>query len=97
MNKLNTKVEIRFHVASAQWIPIEVRNRLVVYQSNKISKEGDLILCCQEHRTQANNKKACMEKLKEMIEDAFIEPKDRVVWEGISERGKEMRKDSKRH
>ena len=50
VNKLNTKAEARFNVDSAEWLPIEVRQRLKIYQENKISKEGDLIVASQEHR-----------------------------------------------
>jgi peptidyl-tRNA hydrolase ICT1 len=50
VNKVNTKAEIRFNVASSDWIPDDVKRRLVEYQSNKISKEGDLIITSQEHR-----------------------------------------------
>ena len=94
--KLNTKAEIRFHVPSADWMSTEVRERLQQYQSNKMSKEGELIITSQEYRTQASNKKDCIDKLKEMIAEASVKPKDRVQYEGISEKGKAIRKDEKR-
>jgi peptidyl-tRNA hydrolase ICT1 len=50
VNKLNTKAEVRFNVHTADWLEPEVRQRLLEYQSNKISKEGDLIVSSQEHR-----------------------------------------------
>jgi peptidyl-tRNA hydrolase ICT1 len=50
VNKLNTKAEVRFKVATADWIPINVRERLLVYQVNKINKEGELVVTSQEHR-----------------------------------------------
>jgi len=67
VNKVNTKAEIRFHVMSADWIPHEVRQRLMQYQNNKVSKEGELIVTSQEHRTQAKNKEDCLEKLRFML------------------------------
>ena len=96
VNKLNTKAEIRFHVNSADWLPVAVRSRLQQYQSNKISKDGELIITSQEHRTQAKNKDDCLDKLKEMIAEAYVEPKDRQMWEGIGEKGKEQRREEKR-
>ena len=96
VNKLNTKAEIRFHVNSADWLPVAVRARLLQYQSNKISKDGELIITSQEHRTQAKNKDDCISKLQEMVAEAYVEPKDRQMWEGISEKGKEQRRDEKR-
>ena len=50
VNKVNTKAEIRFKVSEADWIPVEVRGRLAEYQSNKISKDGYLVINSQEHR-----------------------------------------------
>jgi protein subunit release factor B len=50
VNKLNTKAELRFNVASADWIPQDVKLRLEAYQSNRINKDGDLIITSQEQR-----------------------------------------------
>jgi hypothetical protein len=56
VNKLNTKAEIRFNIQLADWIPNEVKQRLIQYQSNKINKDGELLITSQEHRTQGKNK-----------------------------------------
>ena len=37
-----------------------------------------------------------MEKLKEMVSEASIEPKDRNMWVGIGEKSKEIRREEKR-
>jgi hypothetical protein len=47
-------------------------------------------------RTQAKNREDCMIKLREIISEAYVEPKDRNMWVGISEKGKEMRRNEKR-
>lgn len=96
VNKVNTKAEVRFHVDTADWLPVDVRNRLMSYQENKVTKDGMLVVTSQEHRTQAKNREDCMSKLRVMIAEAYIEPKDRQMWEGISEEGKRQRvKDKK--
>eukprot|EP00600_Ochromonadales_sp_CCMP1393_P006131 CAMPEP_0174954340 /NCGR_PEP_ID=MMETSP0004_2-20121128/369_1 /TAXON_ID=420556 /ORGANISM="Ochromonas sp., Strain CCMP1393" /LENGTH=179 /DNA_ID=CAMNT_0016202141 /DNA_START=131 /DNA_END=670 /DNA_ORIENTATION=+ len=96
VNKLNTKAEVRFNVPSADWLEPEVKNRLMEYQSNKISKDGDLVVYSQEFRTQGKNKEDCLNKLRYMIAEASVAPKDRKMWEGLSEKGKEKRKEEKR-
>jgi hypothetical protein len=48
-------------------------------------------------RTQSRNKEDCIDKLKIMVAEAYIEPKEREMWEGISEKGKQERKQEKRH
>ena len=95
VNKLNTKAEVRFKVSSADWIPDETKERLIEYQASKINKNGELIIVCQEFRTQAKNKQECISKLKEIIADASIKPKDREMWTGIGEKGKKERRKTK--
>ena len=91
VNKLNTKAEIRFNLTTADWIPEEVKQRLREAQGNKISKNGEIIISSQEHRTQAKNKEDCITKLQEILAEAYVEPKERAIWEGLGEKGKEMR------
>ena len=97
VNKLNTKAELRFKIDSASWIPSEVRERLKEYQGNKINNNGELLVTSQEFRTQSKNKDDCVEKLKIMLEEAYIEPKDRKIWVGLSKKTKVERRDNKRH
>jgi protein subunit release factor B len=97
VNKLNTKAELRFEIDSASWIPREVRERLKEYQSNKINNSGELLVTSQEFRTQSRNKEDCVEKLQVMLEEAYVEPKDRKMWVGISKKTKVERRDGKRH
>lgn len=96
VNKLSTKVELRFHVMEADWMPLEVRERLSANQSNKISKEGYLSITCQENRTQGQNRKAALDKLKAMVLEAWPRPKIRKQRKGISEAEKERRIEFKR-
>lgn len=50
VNKLNTKAELRFNVALADWIPPDVKLRLEANEFNRINKDGDLIITSQEQR-----------------------------------------------
>lgn len=96
VNKVNTKAELRFHVQSASWLLHDVRERLLQYNANKITKEGELYIASQEHRTQAKNKEDCITKLKELIAEAMLTPKEREMWVGLSEKNKQQRKEDKR-
>lgn len=97
VNKVNTKVEVRFVVDGADWLPLDVRGRLKEYEANKINTRGELVVSSQEHRTQSDNKKECISKLQEMIFEAYLEPKQREQWKGIAEKTKVIRKAEKRH
>lgn len=96
VNKLSTKADLRLHVMKAEWLPYEVRERLSQQQANRINKEGYLALQSQDYRTQAQNKKAALTKLREMIMDAYPRPKERKMRKGLSKVTKERRKEEKR-
>lgn len=97
VNKVSSKVEIRFVVDEAYWMDVDTRQRLKETEAGRMNKAGELILTCQEHRTQLQNKAEAMKKLREMVEDAMIPPKEREIREGISVQGKMQRKADKRH
>ncbi|CAJ1959370.1 unnamed protein product [Cylindrotheca closterium] len=96
VNKLSTKVELRFHVMQADWMPREVRERLSTQQSNRINKEGFMTITSQENRTQGMNRKAALDKLKVMVLEAWPRPKIRRQREGISQGEKRRRKEFKK-
>jgi peptidyl-tRNA hydrolase ICT1 len=79
VNKLNTKVEVRFHVPSCSWITEEIKKQLFELYPNKINNEGFFLITSQEHRTQENNKKEVIKKLQEIIDIASVPKKERVI------------------
>lgn len=97
VNKVNSKAELRFKPAQADWIPEDIRNRLIQQHEHKINKFGELIITSQEHRTLIQNRDVCVKKLKEFIQEASIVPKERVIWENIGEKTKDTRKKEKSH
>lgn len=97
VNKVNTKAEVRFNVVDADWIPEEVKMRLIDQYSNRINGNGELVLSSQEHRTQVGNKKECMVKLKDMLISAYVEPKEHIISDKLDERAKSIRKDQRKH
>ena len=96
VNKVNTQVQIRFHVESAYWLPPEVRQRLQQQQSNRINKDGYLAIAAQEHRTQVANRKQALSKLQTVVLEAWARPKERNMRVGLSPQTKRQRRDDKR-
>jgi peptidyl-tRNA hydrolase ICT1 len=96
VNKVNSKADLRFHVMDAEWLPLEVRQRLSEDQANRINKEGYLTLQAQEYRTQVQNKKAVLAKLQAFILQAYPRPKERNMRTGIGKVTKERRREEKR-
>lgn len=95
VNKVSTRVEIRFHVMSANWMPFEVRDRLVKQEAARVNKEGIINVNSQEHRTQGRNREECIEKLQAMVLKAYPRPKKRKLRTGRSQKGKERNMDNK--
>lgn len=79
VNKLNTKVEMRFHLDSANWIDEEVKKRLAELYPNRINSSGEFILTSQEHRTQEMNRSEAKKKLQQMVDIASIPKKERII------------------
>jgi len=95
VNKVNTQVNLRFHVMTAHWIPFEVRERLKQNEKNRINKEGIMGLASQQYRTQAQNKKDVLKKLEIIILKSYSRPQRRKMDTRISRRMKEKKKTNK--
>uniref|UniRef100_A0A8C6JHH7 Large ribosomal subunit protein mL62 n=1 Tax=Melopsittacus undulatus TaxID=13146 RepID=A0A8C6JHH7_MELUD len=75
VNKVNTKAEVRFHLASADWIPEAVRQKMASMYGNRISRAGELIVSSEESRYQMRNLAICLEKIRTMVTEATEKPK----------------------
>ncbi|KYN98815.1 hypothetical protein PGSY75_1117600 [Plasmodium gaboni] len=80
VNKAETKVQIRFNVDEAKWIPPNVKKNLKKIYKNKLSKNNDLIIESEETSSQISNYKICTDKLKNILEEAEIKKyKDNLI------------------
>ncbi|XP_063208119.1 large ribosomal subunit protein mL62 [Chroicocephalus ridibundus] len=75
VNKVNTKAEVRFHLASADWIPEATRQKMASMHRNKINRAGELIVNSEESRYQMRNLAICLEKIRTMVTEATETPK----------------------
>ncbi|XP_053231825.1 peptidyl-tRNA hydrolase ICT1, mitochondrial isoform X2 [Podarcis raffonei] len=75
VNKVNTKAEVRFHLATADWISEDVRQKMATMYKNRISKSGELIVTSEVSRYQMRNLAACLQKIREMIIEATEMPR----------------------
>ncbi|XP_046937395.1 peptidyl-tRNA hydrolase ICT1, mitochondrial [Lynx rufus] len=70
VNKVNSKAEVRFHLATAEWIPEPARQKMAITHKNKINKSGELILTSECSRYQFRNLADCLQKIRDMIAEA---------------------------
>ncbi|TAE95412.1 MAG: aminoacyl-tRNA hydrolase [Runella slithyformis] len=78
VNKVETKVELRFDVAQSKLLTDEERALLLQKLASKITNEGILTLYHQTERTQLANKEKVIKKFNKLIEQAFVVAKKRL-------------------
>ena len=69
VNCVSTKAEIRFQVASANWIPEHIRSKLIEKTKNQITKEGYLVMKSDRTRSQQLNLADALDKVRNLIFD----------------------------
>lgn len=95
VNKVNTKVELRFHVASSTLLSDEEKALLLEKLAKKINTEGELIIVSQTERSQIKNKEMVIEKFHALLTRALTPRKKRKPTQP-SQASKEERLEEKR-
>lgn len=77
MNKVNTKVTLRWNVKNSQAVTAEQKDILLQKLGSKLTVDGDFILSSQEKRSQPDNKDEVLRKLDSALKQAFFKKKKR--------------------
>ena len=77
VNKVASKVELRFDLAGSAALPDAVKERLRAIAGKRVDQEGMLLLTSQKTRDQARNLDDARLRLKVMILQALEVPKER--------------------
>jgi ribosome-associated protein len=77
VNKVSTKVELRFHVMNSTILSPEEKNLIHEKLANRITKEGELVVVSQSERTQLKNKEAAITRFYHLITKALTPRKKR--------------------
>ncbi|MBC7410666.1 MAG: aminoacyl-tRNA hydrolase [Arcicella sp.] len=78
VNKVSTKVELRFNVATSSLLDDNQKELIQKKHKNQINSAGELIIVSQEERTQLRNKNTTIKKFKELLMKALTIPKKRI-------------------
>jgi len=76
-NKVSSKVELSFHIETSAGLTERQKKRVLLKLGNKLSKEGLLILQCDESRSQHKNKESVIKRFLKLIEKSLVVPKAR--------------------
>jgi len=78
VNKVSTAVELRFEAERSPNLPDHAKVRLKRLAGRRWTKDGALIIQCNETRSQARNREIARERLAELIRASLERPKRRV-------------------
>ena len=73
VNKLETRVTLRFDLAGSASLSEEQKARLRERLATRITKAGILQVTAQRHRTQAANREAAVERFAELLRESLRE------------------------
>ncbi|MEP3329972.1 alternative ribosome rescue aminoacyl-tRNA hydrolase ArfB [Sedimentitalea sp.] len=79
VNKVATAVELRFEAARSPSLLPAVKSRLKRLAGRRWTKEGALIIQCDETRSQARNRDIALDRLADLIRRALTAPKRRIA------------------
>jgi ribosome-associated protein len=77
VNKVNSKVILKFNVAGSQLLEESEKAILMKKWAKKLDNEGNLIIQTQEKRSQVQNKTIALRKFYSMLDSAFQKRKTR--------------------
>lgn len=100
VNKVNTKITLRFNVPDSNVLEFEEKSILMEKLGNKLDNEGNLVIQCQEKRSQIQNKEIAIRKFYDLLLKAFQKKKIRKATKpgkaAIEERIKEKKRISEK-
>ena len=77
VNKVETKVILRFNVLESQLLSETEKNTIQNALAGKLTKSGDLIITAENHSSQIKNKELAYKKMERTLSKAFVKPKVR--------------------
>lgn len=78
VNKVSSKAELYFDLENSSVFNDEEKQKLYEFFNNRLTKDGVLILACDESRSQFRNKALVTQRFIELIEEGLKEEKIRI-------------------
>lgn len=95
VNKTDTQVQLKWHVATSNAITQEQKERLLNKLKTRLTDDGFIMVKSSASRSQLQNKKSACKQLAEIVKQALIIPKKRVKTK-ISQATREKRLHAKK-
>jgi ribosome-associated protein len=79
VNKVASAVELRFEAARSPSLPDPVKSRLKRLAGRRWTKEGAIVIQCDETRSQTRNRDIARDRLIALIRQSLVRPKRRIA------------------
>jgi ribosome-associated protein len=96
VNKVASKVDLRFDLANTAALSAPVKARLRALAANRLDAEGRILITSQDTRDQARNLEDARAKLADLVRQALVRPKPRRPTKP-SRAAKRRRLEAKKH
>ncbi len=77
VNKVNTRVQMRWDATQSTALPEEVRKRFLEQNRSRVTTDGMILITSQRYRTQIRNVEDCLDKLRSLVLRATLVQKKR--------------------
>lgn len=77
VNKVATKVELRFNLPASEAFSEDEKQRLLKKLGDRLTNVEELVLQCEESRSQHKNKELVTQRLLELLKQSLVKPKPR--------------------
>lgn len=77
VQKVASKAVLHFDVLHSPSLPAPLRQRFAQKYASRLTKQGELVLHCDQHRDQRRNVAECRQRLKEMLLAVLHPPRKR--------------------
>jgi ribosome-associated protein len=78
VNKQSTAIHLRLDIPASS-LPAHVKERLLALGDQRISNEGVLVIKAREHRSQRQNRREAVERLRQLVRSASASRKPRIA------------------
>lgn len=77
VNRRQTRAELRLSLHDLR-MPVRAKRRLRDLAGDRVTTDGVLILTAEDTRSATRNRRACLDRLRDLCRRAMVEPKRRV-------------------
>ncbi len=97
VNKVESRVELRFRLLESQLLTEEQKHTLQQKLASKLTLEGELLVVAQEDRSQLRNKETALQKFHQLLAKALHKPKARKATKPSKDAVRQRLESKKKH